>query len=371
MGGLLGAAIATVSPMVLIFLHPATAHQDASIPSLNYSFNPSPWRNARSSLISQAETEAIAVAAVDAVGFTVLDMDEAIAFYQEVLGFEPISDVEVYGDAYERLQGLFGVRMRVVELQLGEESIILTDYLTPAGGEPIPVDSRSNDLWFQHIAIVVSDMDAAYQRLREFNVQHVSSAPQRLPETIPAAAGIEAFYFRDPDGHNLELIYFPADKGDPRWQEPTNELFLGIDHTAIAVSDTDASLAFYQDLLGLEVVGTSENFGAEQEHLNNVFGAHLQITGLRADDGPGIEFLEYLSPPGGRLRPAEAQANDLLHWETTLVVADADAAAERLRDTNVEFFSLNVVDLPDPSLGFQTGFLVVDPDGHVLRIIER
>lgn len=114
----------------------------------------------------------------------------------------------------ERLVGVFGVRM-----QLGNEVIELTDYLTPAG-RPIPIDSRSNDRWFQHIAIVVSDMNQAYQLLRQHNVQHVSTAPQRLPEYLINAAGIEAFYFRDPDGHNLEIIYYPPDKGERnfRWR---------------------------------------------------------------------------------------------------------------------------------------------------------
>jgi len=150
---------------------------------------------------------------------TVSEMDTAINFYEQVLNFKKISDTEVYGREYERLQGIFGIRMRVVQMQLRDEVIELTDYLT-SGGRPIPVDSRSNNLWFQHIAIVVRDMDAAYQHLRDFYVQHVSTAPQLLPETIPAAAGIEAFYFQDPDGHNLELIYFPSNKDDPRWQNP-------------------------------------------------------------------------------------------------------------------------------------------------------
>ncbi|NET35190.1 MAG: VOC family protein [Cyanothece sp. SIO1E1] len=301
---------------------------------------------------------------------TVSDMDRAIEFYAEVLSFQKISDVEVFGREYEQLQGLFGLRMRVVQMQLGNEVIELTEYLTPVG-RPIPVDSRSNDLWFQHIAIVVSDMDAAYQHLRQHNVQHASTGPQRLPAYIPAAAGIEAFYFRDPDGHNLEIIFFPPDKGNRRWQEPTDQLFLGIDHTAIAIADTDTSLAFYRDTLGLELVGESENYGPEQERLNNVFGARLRISGLTATTGPGIEFLEYLAPPTGRPFPANAQVNDLLHWQTTLVVEDAQATAKRLRAAGYTMISPGVIELSDRTLGFQRGFLVRDPDGHAMRIIEK
>lgn len=321
-------------------------------------------------IVNAQEVASIGVEAVEAIGMTVSDMDQAVEFYSQALSFEKISDVEVFGSEYEALQGLFGVRMRVVQMQLGEEILILTEHLTPQG-DPIPIDSRSNDLWFQHIAIVVSDMDRAYQNLRQYDVQYVSTAPQQLPESIEAAAGIEAFYFRDPDGHNLELIHFPPDKGDPRWQNPTRDLFLGIDHTAIGVSDTDTSLRFYQNLLGLKLAGESENYGTEQEHLNNVFGARLQISGLRATTGPGIEFLDYLAPAGGRPYPPDAEANDLLHWETTLVVADADAAAQQLQLNAVQFVSSGVVELPDNALGFRKGFLIRDPDGHVLRIVER
>jgi catechol 2,3-dioxygenase-like lactoylglutathione lyase family enzyme len=310
------------------------------------------------------------VEAVASVGITVSDMNRALEFYTQVLPFRPIADVEVWGSEYEQLQGVFGVRMRVVRLQLGNEVIELTDYLTPEG-RPIPLDSRSNDRWFQHIAIVVSDMEQAYQHLRQHNVQHVSTAPQRLPDYLTAAAGIEAFYFRDPDGHNLEIIYYPPGKGDPKWQAPTNQLFLGIDHTAIAVANTSNSLAFYRDLLGLEVAGESENYGTEQEHLNNVFGARLQISGLKAAVGPGIEFLEYLTPQDGRSLPADTRANDLVHWQTTLVVNDAEATARQLREQGYAFVSSGVVELPDNQLGFRRGFLARDPDGHVVRIVER
>lgn len=317
-----------------------------------------------------AQAEPLRVSAVDSVGITVSDMDKAIQFYSEVLSFQKISDVEVLGSEYERLQGLFGVRMRVVKMRLGEEILELTEYLTPKG-RPIPVDSRSNDRWFQHIAIVVSDMDKAYEILRKFKVQHASTAPQRIPDTNKAAAGIRAFYFKDPDGHNLEIIYFPKGKGDPRWQQDSQKVFLGIDHTAIVVANTDASLQFYRDLLGLRLAGESENFGTEQEHLNNVFGAKLRISGLKAPSGVGIEFLDYLAPSDGKPFPSDARPNDLLHWQTTLVVKDVKAIAQKLRNSRTIFISPEAIEMPSLSLGFKRGFLVRDPDGHALRIIEK
>jgi catechol 2,3-dioxygenase-like lactoylglutathione lyase family enzyme len=91
---------------------------------------------------------------------TVANMDRSVDFFAKALTFEKVSDVEVAGEEYERLEGVFGLRMRVVRMQLGEETIELGEYLTPRG-RSVPADSRSNDRWFQHVAIIVSDMDRA------------------------------------------------------------------------------------------------------------------------------------------------------------------------------------------------------------------
>ena len=316
-----------------------------------------------------AATSAPAVAAVESVGIPVSDLDRSVLFFSDVLTFEKLSEHEVAGTDHERLQGLFGLRARVARLRLGEEVIDLIEYLAPQG-RPIPVDSRSNDGWFQHVAIVVSDMDAAYARLRKFRVAHASSGPQRLPDWNPNAGGISAFYFKDPDGHVLEVIRFPPGKGDSRWQE-SGRLFLGIDHTAIVVRDTEASLRFYRDTLGMRVAGESENHGGEQEHLNNVFGARLRITALRAGAGPGIEFLEYLAPGDGRPYPRDSRASDLWHWHTRLVASSAAAAEAALRAGHPWWVSPGFVPLAGNPLGFRSAAQVRDPDGHALLIIER
>jgi catechol 2,3-dioxygenase-like lactoylglutathione lyase family enzyme len=307
---------------------------------------------------------------VGAIGMTVSDMDTSVEFYSRVLSFEKVSDVEVTGEDYERLQGVFGLRMRVVRMRLGDEFIDLTEYLAPKG-RPVPVDSRSNDRWFQHIAIITSDMEKAYALLRQNKVEHASTGPQRLPDWNKNAGGIKAFYFRDPDKHWLEILQFPEGKGESKWQRKEG-LFLGIDHTAIVVSSTEASLKFYRDVLGLRIAGTSENYGTEQEHLNNVFGARLRITSLRAGNGgPGIEFLEYLAPRDGRPAPADERASDLFHWQTTLVVNATDTFAQNLLADNFRFVSPGVVTINDGRLGFSKGLLARDPDGHVMALVEK
>jgi catechol 2,3-dioxygenase-like lactoylglutathione lyase family enzyme len=267
----------------------------------------------------QAHGEPI-VDAVSRIVIPVSDLDHAANFYASALSFEAGEDGAASG----------------VIMRLGTEAI----QLVPAGGRKLPADSRSNDRWFQHLAIVVSDIDRAYAQVLRAGATSISTGPQTLPAWNLNAGGIRAVYFRDLDGHPLELIQFPPGKGAPRWQEK-DRLFLGIDHTAIAAGDTGRSLAFYRDHLGLHVAGMSENWGMEQERLSGVPGAHVRITTLRADRGPGIELLYYLMPRDGRPMPPDTTADDL--WAERIVVR-----ASRL------------------PVGGQT---TRDPDGHAVRFV--
>jgi len=312
---------------------------------------------------------ASAVRAIDAIGITVSDMSRSLAFYTEVLPFKQVAIHEVSGEAYERLTGVFGMRIKVARLQLGSEFIELIQYMTPHG-RPIPIDSHSNDHWFQHIAIIVSDMSQAYQHLRRHHVDYGSPEPQRLPDWNPDAGGIWAFYFRDPDGNNLEILQFPEGKGAAKWHRPGKQLFLGIDHSAIVVADTESSLKYYRDALGLEVVGHSENYGIEQERLNNVFGARLRITALKAPLGPGVELLEYLTPVSGRPMPFDTQASDLWHWQIQTILWNDTEMTDTVLKTQTASVSSGVIELPDAVLGYSKAYLLRDPDGHATLLTK-
>ena len=303
---------------------------------------------------------------------TVSDLDRVLPFYTQTLPFELVGIQDVPSATIRDLFGITeaGATARIATLRLGSETLDLLDFGKPETGAVIPADSRSNDRWFQHVAIVVSDIDKAYSLLRQRKVVHVSSSPQTLPAYIPAAAGVKAFYFRDPDGHVLELISFPAGKGKPKWQQSNGQLFLGIDHTAIGSADTDSSLVFYRDLLGLKIGGSSENYGPEQEHLNQVFGAHLLITGLAAGAGPGVELLDYLAPQGGRPYPVTSHVTDLWHWHTILLVSDLDNAYRIVQQKKYMLISPGIVPITYPGLAAKRGLLVRDPDGHAVLLCE-
>lgn len=304
--------------------------------------------------------------AVNGVAITVSDVDRAVAFYSTVLFFEKVSDVQSSGPEVDSLFGVPGAGIRVVTMRLGAERIELIQYLDRQG-RPMTVDAGSGDHALQHIAIAVNDMDQAYMWLHRNHVEQTSPTPQLLPELNPSAGGVRTFAFEDPDGYALEIVQFPAGKGDARWQRPSDHVFLGIDHTAIAVKNTEQSLRFYRDALGLRVVGGSESAGRGHERLTDVAGAHARITTLRAAKGAEIELVEHPALHDGRPDPPAAMASDVMRSRTLLVTGDATAAATRL-GSSTGGPRPTVVAMADASLGFSRGLAVDDPDGHGIQV---
>lgn len=311
----------------------------------------------------------IQVQKIRAIRLTVKDADRSQDFYTQALGFEPVSDITVETEDYSDFVGIAGAKIRIVTLQLGDELIELMEYLNVAG-KPIPSDSQSNDLWFQHLAIAVSDLDRAYAHLQTFPIEPISASPQTIPPDNKASAGVRAFKFKDPDRHPLELIWFPADKGQDKWHHKSERLFLGIDHSAIAISNTEQSLQFYRDLLGMQVEGGSLNQGETQAELDNLPEAEVRITPLRPQlGGLGIELLDYITPANGRLMPSDWRSCDIANVQMELVVNDLEQVVEMLRENGVEVVSSRVVEFassPD-----RQGCLVKDPDGHDMLAISE
>lgn len=245
------------------------------------------------------------------VSRVVADLERAEAFYRDALGFQRAS-AGPCDPALAVVLGLPGARADQVVLRLGREEVALVRFDPP--GAPYPAASRSDDGWFQHLAIVVGAMEAAFAQVQAMGVQAISDGPVTLP---PRNGGVSAFKFRDPDGHPLELIHFPPGQGRAVWAGRT-EATLGIDHSAIAARRTSRSVRFYRRL-GFQVAARSSNYGKAQSRLDGLRRARAAITGLRPPDGGsmGLELLCY-GPPGrvaGRW-PANDGVTD---WVTLLV----------------------------------------------------
>lgn len=299
------------------------------------------------------------------VSRNVSNLAEAIAFYSGALGFSVTNKTLIDDPAWGKLMGIPGACGHAAILRLGEQELELLAFNPP--GCPYPVASRSTDLWFQHLAIVVADMEAAYAQLCRHPLVAISECgPQRLP---PNTGSVIAFKFRDPDGHPLELIQFPPGTGYASWQQKQG-IFLGIDHSAVDVADMDQSLDFYTGSLGLSVASRSINSGPEQERLDDVSDAVVEVLALHPNPNnierpPHLELLGY-EKPTGRSIPTRVKANDLLADRLVFQVDELPHLVAALSAENTEFISPGIITLRDR----HRAALLRDPTGHMLMISE-
>ena len=318
---------------------------------------------------------------IDSIGFTTADAEATAGFFAECLGFQRSGgSLLVDGGPYAELVGLPGACFKLVQLTIGAEVLELTEVLDPGSGarpgRPIPADSLSNDRWFQHSCLVVNSMEAALAALQPAfasgRIRPISSAPQRLPDWNTAAAGIVAYKFHDPEGHPLEMLQFPPDKGEARWHVEAPGPLLGIDHSAIGIADTAASCSFYRELLGLSAGGDGVNSGPEQDGLDGLQGTRVHITGHRCPTGAGVECLDYREPTGGRPMPADQGIQDLAHWQLRLWVADLQSIADRVEAFGGRLISPGIVELGEQAewIGATRALQLADPDGHQLQLLQ-
>jgi catechol 2,3-dioxygenase-like lactoylglutathione lyase family enzyme len=299
----------------------------------------------------------MAVSRIARISFTSAEVRLLADFYRDALGFEPLGSAEPLGPGNRG--------MRAIALRLGEQILELVAFRD--AGKPYPSDVAVNDLRFQHIAIVVSDMTAAYARLCACggwtSITH--SGPQCLPE---GSGGVTAFKFRDPEGHPLELLAFSAAAAPRAWRRGVRSgLFLGIAHSAIGAADTTRSVAFYENLLGFTMAGQTLNAGVEQARLDNLEAPVVQVTSLFSSvpSFPHLELLCYRHP-----LPCNSPR-----------LADNDVAATRLvieicKDKLAEIS--NIMQQAGDELGSGAAVapggkavpLIRDPDGHLLVLIE-
>jgi catechol 2,3-dioxygenase-like lactoylglutathione lyase family enzyme len=298
------------------------------------------------------------------VDLTMTDLAGTADFYRDGLGLDVGPEHTIDDPARNRLLGLAeGTTARAVDVKLGQHVIKLVAFDPPC--RPYPAARASNDQWFEHLALVTDDIAPVWQRLKGVSPSEITAgAPVLLP---PSTGSVTAFKFRDPEGHPLELIFFPRGTGAPIWQRTTGTGILGFDHTAISVMDVDRSVAFYVGLLGFHVAGRSLNQGPEQDHLDGLAGCEVDVVALAPASvaTPHVELLHYRTPPG-RVLNSEIQANDVASARQFHRVDDLPSLVGRLEAAGVVFVSPGIVTLIDGG----KAVAIRDPDGHMIVLVE-
>lgn len=136
-------------------------------------------------------------AAINHIGFVVRNLDEGARFFTEVLGFDAVTnrkgELTPDGDSLTRRFGVdAAAHGRFAFFRLGDTSIELLEWNAAGRNEVVPLNS---DLAGRHLAITVSDMDAALARLR---------AAKGVTVREPNEAGF--VYCATPLGLEIQLI---------------------------------------------------------------------------------------------------------------------------------------------------------------------
>jgi len=255
---------------------------------------------------------------IDHVGLTVPDIDEAVGWFQDVMGataplsFGPISDPG--GTLMHDLLGVdpAAVIDRITVVRIGHSANIeLFQYEAPGQLHTHPLNS---DWSGHHIAFYVTDIDAAVAYMEDKGVQKFLG-PFSL--TGGPAAGQTINYFKTPFGTYIELISYPTGMAydvpgvKPLWSPKRNGLgsevtavpgLLGIDHIGITVPDVDAAATWLADVLGgsnpLTFGPFSDPVGDFMHQLVDVDPRAVveRIRMIRTGDGPGVELFQYSAP---------------------------------------------------------------------------
>ena len=307
----------------------------------------------------------MAVTQLIRVSITVADLAGTAAFYRDALGLKIGSEQQLGDPAWNRLLGLDeGTTARAVDVAIGRKILKLVAFDPP--GAPYPPERASNDQWFEHVALVTGDITAVWETLMRASPEVITKgAPVLLP---PNTGSVTAFKFRDPEGHPLELIFFPEGVGDPLWHQGTSAGIRGYDHTAIAVMDLDQSLAFYTGLLGFHIGGRSLNTGPEQDRLDGLTGCEVDVVPLQpaAVATPHVELLHYRTPPG-RAATRAVKANDVAAARQVHAVDDLFALVRGLEAADAPFVSPGIVTLEHGG----KAAAVRDPDGHMIVLMGK
>lgn len=299
------------------------------------------------------------------------DLDGLKNWYVEQLGLTPAWE-QRYSAAWisELFPGTVAASLDCCALRLGPETLWLMSW-PEVLMQPMPAATRGIDHWFQHICLVSDALEKAYAGRLQGACRPISTSPQTLPDWNLGAAGIQAVKFFDLEGHPLELLQFPPGKGAPRWHVDHDRSGQprGIDHTAISIADTTISLSFYSELLGLQRVGGGLNHGPEQDALDGLESARVEITALQAQPGQmGVEFLHYQSPRGGMGR-ADARWSDLVNDTMVIQVDGIHDLHARAQASPWAQHCSPLVPLPLPLFGGEMGFTLRDPDLHGVLLV--
>jgi catechol 2,3-dioxygenase-like lactoylglutathione lyase family enzyme len=142
---------------------------------------------------------------------------------------------------------------------------------------------------------------------------------------------------------------------------------ISADHTGITVSNLERSLAFWRDVLGLELSHTAHQTGELAREITGVAGAEIKLAVLKSPGGHNIELLEYLAPPNRK--HADVSPCDVASVHVALLVDNLGAVLERISVSGWKAAGKPQTLKTGPNTGKRVVY-VRDPDGTTIEFME-
>ncbi len=142
------------------------------------------------------------------IGICVGDLDRALRFYRDCLGFTEEHRLEIAGPPVDTLLRLRDAHLRAVYLTRDGVRIELLHFATPPA--PPRRERTMNELGLTHLSFRVQELDTVLDGLRAAGERVLEDTVIRFPEFESAAA-----FVADPDGQLIELVQAPGDPAAP------------------------------------------------------------------------------------------------------------------------------------------------------------
>ncbi|MDX2166910.1 MAG: VOC family protein [Deltaproteobacteria bacterium] len=151
----------------------------------------------------------MAVLRMTHVGLCVADLERALRFYRDGLGFVQRSELRIGGEPTETLLGIGEVDLHAVYLERDGTRIELLHYVVPGAiGDTAP--RAMNRRGLTHLSLRVDSVAEAVAALRPLGATVLESRAIDLPDF-----GAAAVFVTDPDGTLIELVQAPGDPEPP------------------------------------------------------------------------------------------------------------------------------------------------------------
>ncbi len=282
-----------------------------------------------------------------------------MAFYRQVFGFQVLSPIgrPAISGAMDKLNNVSNAKYRLATVQLPSTGLLLR-FSEATSIERTSRSPRQTDPGQTLLRFLVTDLSVVVANLQRAGAQFVNAAGAPVPAPRSGAPG--PFLARDPDGYLIEVARGEGSQASNVGAAASPVLDVRL---VMTTEDTDKKLAFYKDLLGMDVapgMWTKAGTGA----------AEVRQSVTKEIGGPGrlLEFQEFRN--AGEKTPFRPRVYDPAAAMVSVIVRDLAAVVKLVQAANLPIITAGAEPVAIGTVGSLKRIVVQDPDGTYVELVE-